>query len=101
MTALHMIAVIARRWNSAVRSTISKPYRRAVTFAAVSAACFSVASEGLSSSREWVRFLTFGPPPPGIPFVLAYVDYTDYALSAVGWYRYTQGRNPVILHGEQ
>jgi hypothetical protein len=55
------------------------------------------------AAHGWTRFLVNADQlknRPGIPFVIAYTDYSDYTLSAAAWYRYIQGRDPVILHGK-
>ncbi|SRR5579884_323563 len=67
---------------------------------------FPCASNG-ESAHSWIRFLVVDSDQlrnmPGVPFVIAYTDYSDetYALGAGGWYRYTQGRDPVVLHGKR
>jgi hypothetical protein len=62
----------------------------------------------LSSRAEhadgWIRFLVDIEEfqnRPGIPFIIASTRYDDYTLSAAGWYRYTEGRDPVVLHGKK
>lgn len=54
------------------------------------------------SFGEWVRFFAGRPSDyPGIPFgLLSTADDSDHGLSASGWYRYVEGRDPVTLRGK-
>jgi hypothetical protein len=62
--------------------------------------CFPLASSG-GPGDGWARFLVpIGHgPAPGIPLTLRSLG-CDVTVSADGWYCYTQGRDPVVLHGQ-
>jgi len=59
-----------------------------------------------ASEASWVRSVIpvgHGPEDsPGLPLVIAdYKGDVGMTFSATGWYRYIQGRDPVVLHGKK
>lgn len=57
-----------------------------------------------ATPHGWIRFLVDADQlkgRPGVPFAIASVNYSDYRLFATAWFRYVQGRDPIILHGSQ
>jgi hypothetical protein len=79
-----------------------KSYRCAAMFVAfLGSAPFVTSSE--SSGDSWARLIVpIGHgPAPGVPFTIRDFRFVDATLSAEGWYCYTQGRDPVVLHGKK
>lgn len=57
-----------------------------------------------NDTRNWTRILADTDSfsrSPGVPFVIAAIDHEDSVLSALCWYRYTVGTEPVTLHGNK
>jgi hypothetical protein len=61
----------------------------------------SLASNGAPNS--WARLLVpIGHGPrPGVPFTIRSYTNMEARLSADGWFCYTQGRDPITLHGRK
>lgn len=82
------------------KRAVSWLYRPSAALGVFLTASFSLIVRG-DTTANWTRFLHHGLLPPGVPLVLAYVKEDNYTLSAVGWYRYTEGRDPIVLHGKK
>jgi hypothetical protein len=89
-------------WNCTTRRAALRTVLLAAGIAVLGA--FSPVIGRAEAAHGWVRFLVNADQlknRPGVPFVIASTSYDDHALSATAWYRYTQGRDPVILHGKK
>jgi hypothetical protein len=77
---------------------------RSVSIVAIVAAIsLPLLAKDAQAIHGWVRFLVDADQlkgRPGLPFLIASTSYQDYKLSADAWIRYTQGSDPVLLHGK-
>jgi hypothetical protein len=78
--------------------------RRARTLLVSVMATAALAASAVEGS--WIRFMIpvgHGPEDsPGVPLVIAdYNGDVGMTFSATGWYRYIQGRDPVVFHGKK
>src|SRR5438477_11193788 len=80
----------------------SRSLRHTAVLIAFLGALISVTSSGVPGGG-WARLLVpIGhDPAPGVPLTIRGFGFADAMLSAEGWYCYTQGRDPVVLHGQK
>jgi hypothetical protein len=90
----------SRRKMAACIRKLGRP--RISTLTGIISAVLSTAT--VSAQNPWWRSFVpigHGLGRPGVPLTIAGIYSDGVTVSADGWYRYIQSRDPVVLHGKQ